>query len=233
LIGVGAVIVFLVLYRTMFSRRSRRRAARTRAVLGDRMPRGETASGEVIARTHERTEVSLARMVAGAVRPQIRPPSTAASRKKKTALGLRRRKRVGVHVDMTPMVDVAFILLIFFMVTTLFRRPLAMEVTVPEPNAKVQVPASNVMTVYIDRDGALVYDVGQLGLTSATWGEVRDLFVLELEYNPDLIVLIKIDCNARFEKMVDILDAVDEAKIKRYSVVPMTDADRTLIGGGT
>jgi biopolymer transport protein ExbD len=232
MIGIGAIVVFLALFRTVFSRRVRSRTVRTTTVPGDHSVRGETAQGEGVARAREPMGISMARMVAGAVRPQIRS-SSAASRRKKTALGMRRRKRVGVRVDMTPMVDVAFILLIFFMVTTLFRRPLAMEVNVPEPNAKVQVPASNVMTVYVERDGTLVYDVGQLGLTSATWGELRDLFVLELEYNPDIIVLIKIDSNARFEKMVDILDAVDEAKIKRYSVVPMTDADRTSIGGGT
>ncbi|HVO76395.1 MAG TPA: biopolymer transporter ExbD, partial [Candidatus Bathyarchaeia archaeon] len=228
-IGVGAIVVFVVLFRTVFSRRERGRQVRSATVPGDRSARRETASSDEM---REPMGVSVARMVASVARPQIWS-SSAASRKKKTALGMRRRKRVGVHVDMTPMVDVAFILLIFFMVTTLFRRPLAMEVNVPEPNAKVQVPASNVMTVYVERDGTLVYDVGQLGLTSATWGELRDLFALELEYNPEIIVLIKIDSNARFEKMVDILDAVDEAKIKRYSVVPMTDADRTSIGGGT
>ena len=77
----------------------------------------------------------------------------------KTALGLRKRKRVGVAVDMTPMVDVAFLLLIFFMVTTVFRRPLAMEVNMPEKDAKVEVKESNVMTLYIREDGKMVYDV--------------------------------------------------------------------------
>ena len=57
---------------------------------------------------------------------------------------------------MTPMVDVAFLLLIFFMVTTVFRRPLAMEVNMPEPGAKVEVPESNVMTIYVDQDEAHV-----------------------------------------------------------------------------
>ncbi|MHC5066646.1 MAG: ExbD/TolR family protein, partial [Planctomycetota bacterium] len=47
--------------------------------------------------------------------------------------GLRpRKKRLGIRIDMTPMVDIAFLLLIFFMVTTVFRRPLAMEVNLPE-----------------------------------------------------------------------------------------------------
>lgn len=151
--------------------------------------------------------------------------------KEKTALGLRRRKRVGVRVDMTPMVDVAFLLLIFFMVTTVFRRPLAMEVNIPEPGAKVEVPLSNVMTVYVKADGSMVYDVGQRGLTSAMWDELREILVLELDYNPDLIVLVKVDREARYERMVDILDTLDEAQMPRFSVVPMTDDDKAKIGG--
>jgi len=150
--------------------------------------------------------------------------------KAKTALGLRKRKRLGIKIDMTPMVDVAFLLLIFFMVTTVFRRPLAMEVNVPEPGAKVEVPASNVMTIYVVEDGSILYDVAQGGLTSAGWGELRDILVLELDYNPELIVLVKVDRNARYEKMVDIMDALDEARVQRFSVIPMTDTDKTIIG---
>jgi biopolymer transport protein ExbD len=149
---------------------------------------------------------------------------------KKSALGLRKRKRVGIRIDMTPMVDLAFLLLIFFMVTTVFRRPLAMEVNIPEPGAKVEVPVSNVMTAYILADGTIQYDVGQRGLAEATWDELRDILVLELDYNPDLIVLVKVDRSARYERMVDVLDALDEARISRFSVIPMTEADKAVIG---
>jgi biopolymer transport protein ExbD len=156
--------------------------------------------------------------------------AAAPSKGKKSALGLRKRKRVGIRIDMTPMVDLAFLLLIFFMVTTVFRRPLAMEVNVPEPGAKVEVPVSNVMTAYVMADGTIQYDVGQRGLAEATWDELRDILVLELDYNPDLIVLVKVDRNAQYEKMVDVLDALDEARISRFSVIPMTEADKAVIG---
>ena len=49
------------------------------------------------------------------------------------------RRRVGIQIDMTPMVDIAFLLLIFFMVTTVFRQPRAIELNVPEPSAKVEL----------------------------------------------------------------------------------------------
>jgi len=149
----------------------------------------------------------------------------------KSALGLRKRKRVGIGIDMTPMVDVAFLLLIFFMVTTVFRRPLAMEVNMPEPNAKVEVKESNVMTLYISEDGSMLYDIGRQGLNPVTWDELREVLVLEADYNPDLIVLAKVDRKARYEYMVDLLDTFDDAQMQRFSVIPMTDEDKALVEG--
>ena len=151
---------------------------------------------------------------------------------KKTALGLRKRNRVGVRVDMTPMVDVAFLLLIFFMVTTVFRRPLAMEMNIPEKDATVQVKESNVMTVYVSTDGTMQYDVGKRGVQPLTWPELRETLVLESDYNPELIILVKVEREAKYEYMVDMLDTFDEAQMQRFSIVPMTDADKEFLGGG-
>ena len=151
---------------------------------------------------------------------------------KKSALGLRKRNRVGIRVDMTPMVDVAFLLLIFFMVTTVFRRPLAMEVNMPEPGRTVPVPESNVMTIYVLEDGTMLYDVGKRGIQSLSWDELRETLVLESDYNPDLIILIKVDRKARYVKMVDMLDTLDEARMQRYSIIPMTEVDKATIEGG-
>jgi biopolymer transport protein ExbD len=149
----------------------------------------------------------------------------------KTALGLRKRKRVGIGIDMTPMVDVAFLLLIFFMVTTVFRRPLAMEVNMPEKDAKVEVKESNVMTIYLNEDGSMQYDVGRQGLNPVSWDELREVLVLEADYNPELIVLAKVDRKARYEYMVDLLDTFDDAQMERFSVIPMTEEDKALMEG--
>src|SRR5512146_636671 len=70
--------------------------------------------------------------------------------KKKGGLKKRAPKRIGIKIDMTPMVDVAFLLLIFFMCTTVFRKPQALEITLPpDPKAKVEIAESNVMTVRV------------------------------------------------------------------------------------
>jgi biopolymer transport protein ExbD len=152
--------------------------------------------------------------------------------KKKKGGGIPRRHRVAIRIDMTPMVDVAFLLLIFFMVTTVFRKPLAMEVNMPDLDAKVQVPMGNVMTMYVLEDGSLEYEIGQMGLNSVPWNELTETFLAELDLNPELIVLVKTSRESRFENMVDMLDALDRAHMQRFSVVDMTPEDEERIGGG-
>jgi biopolymer transport protein ExbD len=146
--------------------------------------------------------------------------------------GVRRRKRrrASVRIDMTPMVDVAFLLLIFFMVTTVFRRPLAMEVNLPELNAKVEVPESNVMTVFVDRDEAMFARVGKGPVTPVTWADLEPSFAANVQANPDLIVLVKIHREARYEAMVDMMDTLEGAKMERFSVVRMQPADEQAVG---
>ena len=137
----------------------------------------------------------------------------------------RRRPRLGIRIDMTPMVDVAFLLLIFFMVTTVFRRPLAMEVNLPEAHATVEVPESNVLTVFFDQSGEMYDKLGKQPITPTDWTTLDATLRANLAGNPNLIVLAKIDRDAPYETMVDIMDALDDAHMERFSVVPMTDDD--------
>ena len=149
----------------------------------------------------------------------------------KGVLGKAKKKRVGVRVDMTPMVDVAFLLLIFFMVTTVFRRPLAMEVNLPELDAKVAVPESNVMTVFVDRDESLFMKLGKSGIEPITWQDLRPNLEAAEEANPSIIILVKIHREARYEPMVDMMDLLEDAGMERFSVVPMKDRDSEALEG--
>jgi biopolymer transport protein ExbD len=147
-------------------------------------------------------------------------------------LGLRPKpKRPGIRIDMTPMVDVAFLLLIFFMVTTVFRRPLAMEVNMPEPGAKVEVPESNVLTVFVDGQERILTRMGKGGLTPVAWDDMAPTLTAGAAANPDLIVLVKIAREARYERMVDMMDVLEDAHMQRFSLVEMTDADRQALEG--
>ncbi len=147
----------------------------------------------------------------------------------KGPLGRAKKKRVGVRIDMTPMVDVAFLLLIFFMVTTVFRRPLAMEINMPEPDVKVEVPESNVMSIFIDHDEAMFFKIGKTELAPITWPELEPTFQANAEVNPNLIILVKIHREARYEPMVDMMDTLEDAHMERFSLIPMNEADATML----
>jgi biopolymer transport protein ExbD len=138
----------------------------------------------------------------------------------------RPRPRVGVRIDMTPMVDVAFLLLIFFMVTTVFRRPLAMEVNMPDPEAKIEVPQSNVMTLVIEPDESMRWWIGTGAEQPVTERELESTFRDNVRQNPELVILVKIHRKARYERMVEMLDTLAEADVQRFSLIPLEEEPR-------
>ena len=150
--------------------------------------------------------------------------------------GKKHAKRVGVRMDMTPMVDVAFLLLTFFMLTTTFNTPQVMEVSLP-PDSKVniEVAQSNLLTFRVRKDDAVFWNIGDQPPTKTTTKEVQQILEKQLRQNPKTATLIKIDRGAKYQKLIDIIDDLNlvQAKLgqteKRFSIVTMDDKDNQLI----
>jgi len=68
-------------------------------------------------------------------------------------------KRVGFRIDMTPMVDVAFLLLTFFMLTTKFRPPEMVRIDLPSSHSQLKLPESDVLTVTVGGDNTFMMGV--------------------------------------------------------------------------
>jgi biopolymer transport protein ExbD len=139
-------------------------------------------------------------------------------------------RRLGVRLDMTPMVDVAFLLLTFFMLTTSMSRPQTMEINVPpkDPNGKdpvVEVAASNLLTIREKDNGTIYWNIGEDNPQKVEFNGLRALMQQKLQQNPKLITLIKIDRKGKYHMMVDIMDELNLANITRFSLAPMTDDD--------
>jgi biopolymer transport protein ExbD len=135
-------------------------------------------------------------------------------------------KRLGIRMDMTPMVDIAFLLLTFFMLTTVFRAPQTMELNMPPSDVKVEIAESNLMTLRVMEDGAMYWNIG---IETPQKVEMKDLRKLLLEWNkqnPKLVTLVKVDRKGKYHQMVDVLDELQLANVGRFSLAPMTDADR-------
>jgi len=68
------------------------------------------------------------------------------------------KRRVGVRIDMTPMVDVAFLLLIFYMSTTIFKPPEKKSVTLPASHAKLPLPDKNIINITVTKEDSIFID---------------------------------------------------------------------------
>jgi biopolymer transport protein ExbD len=73
--------------------------------------------------------------------------------------GKARAKKLSTRMDMTPMVDLAFLLLTFFMLTTTFNKPFTMKITMPEKGDSTHVPL-NTVTILVGANNQLVYYQG-------------------------------------------------------------------------
>lgn len=141
--------------------------------------------------------------------------------------GRRKKRRIHIRIDMTPMVDIVMLLLIFYMVTTVFSMPQAMEINLPpkDQTEQVEVKESNLLTIRIDEGNRFFWNIGNpaenlpemipnLNPPSDTVYRVDSdslrtvLKNLNFE-NSRLNTLILINRKAHYESMVDILDEID------------------------
>lgn len=150
--------------------------------------------------------------------------------KKSKGGGLRRpKRRVSIRIDMTPMVDIAFLLLIFYMVTTVFAMPQAMEINLPpaEQEEEVEVKESNLLTIRVDGEGRFWWNLKTptpenlpilLPKSPNTPDTVaymlnpdtlQGLLVEQNRANNKLNTLILIHRDANYKDMVNILDEID------------------------
>ena len=150
----------------------------------------------------------------------------------------KKRTRLGVRLDMTPMVDVAFLLLTFFMLTTTLLTPQVMEITMP-PDSKVpvEIAESNLLTLRIRKDMTVFWNMGTEAPQKITQTDLPKILKEHLQVNPKLSTLIKIDRQAKYQTLVTMIDDLNETqaqlgqKEKRFSLVAMNDTDQALVGG--
>jgi len=153
---------------------------------------------------------------------------------------LKKMRRIGIAIDMTPMVDVAFLLLIFFMCTTQFKPPEKDKITLPESNSEAKSPESDIITLAVTaprpengnqstvrviwRQGG--QEVSRQLLPDQVKTDLASVLSSARAANPVARVIVKMDKDAQYGIMADMMSALQEAKASRFNV--QTD----LEGGG-
>lgn len=141
----------------------------------------------------------------------------------------KKKRRVGIRIDMTPMVDIAFLLLTFFMLTSVFSRPQTMEINLPPEESTVEVAESNLLTLRVDSTGAIFWNMGIEPPKKVEFKDLRKLLIEKSKANPKLITLLKVHRDGTYNMMVDIMDELNLAEITRFSLAPLTPIDMRLL----
>ncbi len=147
-------------------------------------------------------------------------------------------KRAGVRIDMTPLVDVAFLLLCFFMLTTQFKPEEAVTIELPSSHSDIKLPESDVMQISLAKDGRIFLGLSEQLLRRRIFGKeyelkagievpkdkLADFLIRARTANPKLRTVIKGDKDAQFGVAEDVMDILQKTKITRFNLV--TDMSR-------
>ena len=139
--------------------------------------------------------------------------------------GTHGRRRTGVRIDMTPMVDVAFLLLIFFMSTTQFKPAEQVSVRLPTSSSEIHVPEHDTIILTVNREGR-TFISSELGTDAEEIapGGALAAIVAWRSRNPGAVVVVKGDKDAEFGTVADLMTTLSEAKAPRFNL--MTDLKR-------
>lgn len=134
-------------------------------------------------------------------------------------MAAKKLKRVGIRIDMTPMVDVAFLLLIFFMSTSQFDPPQKVPISLPDSHSNLKVPESDVLVLAISKDNRLLWQVGKNPQQETDLPSLENLVLDQRRKNPRLRVAIKSDKDANYGTMEDVMGIMQKTNTITFSLV--------------
>ena len=125
-----------------------------------------------------------------------------------------RKNRVeeDAEIDMTPMLDIVFIMLIFFIVTTVFVKEAGIEVNKPGASQSIMPKNANIF-IAITEDGDVWMDKRQIDIDS-----VRANLERLMAEQPSDVLIIQADKNTEHGVVIDVMDQIKAAGIDRISI---------------
>ncbi len=159
-----------------------------------------------------------------------------------------RSKKQSTRVDLTAMVDLAFLLITFFMLTTTLAKPQAMDLAMPDKEKQDQqeltIADNRTMTILLGAGNRLewymglvdkpltppqVDNYGRNGIRKALIENAKKVIATTGDPSKGLIVLIKPSDQSNYRNFVDILDEMKVSNIERYAIVEISDPDIALL----
>src|SRR4029078_790039 len=143
--------------------------------------------------------------------------------------GVKKAKKLSTRVDLTPMVDLGFLLITFFIFTTTMSQPTAMRLALPDdrvtPEDQNKIKQSGALTILLGRDNNVFYYEGELApdasnFKASNFKDIRDEIISrKRSAYTNLVVVIKPSDECTYKNVIDILDEMSINVVKRYAMV--------------
>jgi biopolymer transport protein ExbD len=152
-----------------------------------------------------------------------------------------RSKKKSTRVDLTAMVDLAFLLITFFILTTTLNKPKAMELIMPDKDdthTQLPVPASRTMTLILGSNDKYIWFVGEPGKTAPNIDGYKSLRKTLIEQNKNvmqasggkpMIVIVSPSDKSTYNNVVTVMDELNITDIEQRAIVDITPLDLDLL----
>ncbi len=131
-----------------------------------------------------------------------------------------KRKRGDAEISSGSMADIAFLLLIFFLLTTTMDTDKGIPMVLPERGGEAKISPKNIAKVLVNESGGVLFDS-----KIVTDSELKELLItkvkergLDSDKKPKLIVSIKTDRNTEYDRYITVLDIVKESGATKISI---------------
>lgn len=137
---------------------------------------------------------------------------------------LERKERVSDEIPTASMADIAFLLLVFFLTTTVFNEEKGLPIVLPEESEEQDVSAKNIIFFIVRPDGSVIVRRGESEQEQVVpYTQIESILRTELAANENLIAAIKTDPFAPYKHMINVLDEVKMAGADRISLQMLED----------
>jgi biopolymer transport protein ExbD len=138
---------------------------------------------------------------------------------------------------MTPMVDLGFLLITFFIFSTTMAQPTAMQLIMPKdtekPEEQTKVKASGALTIMLGKNDGLYYYEGDdpTKIQATDYKKIRDVIIQKKKNTKpeDFVVVIKPNDESNYQNVVAILDEMSINEVKKFAMVNISPVENDLL----
>ncbi|MDH5185505.1 MAG: biopolymer transporter ExbD [candidate division WOR-3 bacterium] len=131
---------------------------------------------------------------------------------------LKQRIVRGPGIPTASMGDIAFLIIIFFMTTSIFSREKGLKTILPEKGQEVKIKSENILTIAVNPNGEVLIKDKIVAIP-----EVRAIVSDTLAKNKELVIALRVSRTAPYKTMIEVYDELKLTKAERISLIPVKE----------